>query len=685
MGKIVLLVPREEMLYLAHNILQEKKYAIGDMMAIETEHTVAEARRAIAAGASLFIARGLQASLIKQYTGTPVVEIVATAQEMALLVVKAKQIIGKERPTIAVVGFQNMFCDMTYFETIYDITLKTFFAANGGELKKEALKAMEEGADLIIGGDIAVAAAKEAGVPSLFLSITEDSLRTAFSVAERTDFAMGAEKRTNAQIETLLDYSFNGVVNLDRKGRITAVNPVMKDILGPKGETAVGEPLTAVFADLDDEALAGVLSGAKESYSSFMQAGGAGIFAILAPVRVGEDIEGAILTCHKVKRRRPSGSREQESQQKFQGLIARGSFGQLMQKSPAMQECVHLARLYAQSDQPVLLLGETGTERRLVAESIHNTGLCNDGAFLALSCSGLSEEDQQDMIFGDKGAVFLTNGGSLYLEDVEQLSLKNQYSLYQLIRHKTGNSRDFARTMRFDIRLLAASTLTGEELAAYMREGRLRPDLFYLLMSLALTVPPLRQRPEDLAQMIEDKVKESCEQYSRYHLLTKGALECLRNYSWPGNYLQLESFIGRLILTAGKRSIDEIAVRKLFALLYPESGRPEGRNSAAMAEGGVRLGAAHGLQGTDSWSQLWPAGSARVGDRAGVGSVSCLAGTRAPEYQGGLKEVLVSREEEQIRKILAEQDGNREKTAKALGISKATLWRRMKKYNIESF
>ncbi len=400
---------------------------------------------------------------------------------------------------------------------------------------------------------------------------------------------MGAEKRSNAQIETLLDYSFNGVVNLDREGRITAINPVMKDILGAKGEAAAGRELTAVFGDMDGDKLARVLAGREESYSSFMQVGGTGIFAILAPVRVGEDIEGAILTCHKVKRQRPAGAGEQENQQKFQGLIARGSFAGLMQQSRAMQESVHLARLYSQSQQPVLILGETGTERRMLAESIHNTGLCNEGAFFALSCSGLSGEDQQDMIFGDKGAVFLANGGSLYLEDVEQLSLKNQYSLYQLIRYKTGNSRDFAKTMRFNIRLLAASTLRAEELGELMRTGSFRSDLFYLLMSLVLRVPSLRERPEDLARLIEDKVKESCEQYSRYHILTKGALDCLKEYSWPGNYLQLEGFIRRLILTAEKRSIDEIAVRKLLGLLYPETAVPGKRSVIAAASRGQEV------------------------------------------------------------------------------------------------
>ena len=98
MSKIALLVPREEMLYLAHNILQEKKYAIGDMRVIQTENTVTEARNAISSGATILIARGLQASLIKQYTDVPVVEIAATAQEMALLVVRARQILKKGTP-----------------------------------------------------------------------------------------------------------------------------------------------------------------------------------------------------------------------------------------------------------------------------------------------------------------------------------------------------------------------------------------------------------------------------------------------------------------------------------------------------------------------------------------------------------------------------------------------------------
>ena len=126
MGKIVLMVSREEMIYQAHNILQEKRYEIQEMRVVKTENTVMEARQLIAGGATIIIARGLQASLVKQYTDVPVVEIVITAQEMGLLVTRAKQILKKQRPFIAVVGFKNMFSNMTYFETLYDIELRTY-------------------------------------------------------------------------------------------------------------------------------------------------------------------------------------------------------------------------------------------------------------------------------------------------------------------------------------------------------------------------------------------------------------------------------------------------------------------------------------------------------------------------------------------------------------------------------
>lgn len=103
-----------------------------------------------------------------------------------------------------------MFCDMSYFDELYNIELKTYFADQGVELPVVVRRAISEGADVVIGGDTAVSIATEAGVPSLFPSMTEDSMRQAFSTAENMEYAMNVEKKTAAQLETLLDYSYSG-------------------------------------------------------------------------------------------------------------------------------------------------------------------------------------------------------------------------------------------------------------------------------------------------------------------------------------------------------------------------------------------------------------------------------------------------------------------------------------------
>jgi len=626
MGKIALLVSREEMIYQAHNILQEKKHEIGEMRVIKTEDTVSEARQSIANGASIIIARGLQASLIKQYTDIPVVEIVITAQEMALLVSKAKQILKKDNPVLGVVGFKNMFCDMSYFDLIYGIEMRTYFAEKGDLLEDMARQAVRDGVDLIIGGDTAVGIAGEAGIPSLFLSNTEDSMRNALSMAESVDYAMGVEKRSAAQIETLLDYSFNGVARLDACGMIVDINATMEDILEKKKDEILLKAAGEVFPELLGESFHQVLEYGKESYSLFMEINRTSIFAIVAPVVIEKKVEGVILTCHRMKRKQRKGQ-EVKGKSSLRGAGALGEFGDLLQESKSMQDCVRLAKLYALSEKAVFITGEPGTEKQLLAQCIHNAGLHKDGPFVNVSCDGLEEEAQYDLLFGDKGAAAQAKGGSLLIEDVHALTKANQYRLYQLIRHKHRMGKEGQRYPGSEVRVMATSMVS---LSGLLKEGGFRKELCYLLEGLTVTIPPLRDRKEDLEYKIRETIRDCCEHYSRFHVLTKGAYEVLLHYPWKGNFIQVENFCERLILTAEKRSLDEAVVENLLARLYPGETEEESEDASP-----------------------------------------------------GEEEIPFPMEAVKIKDTLFRQGGNREKTAKELGISKATLWRKMKKYHLQ--
>lgn len=624
MGKIALLVSREEMLYQAHNILQEKKYPIGEMKVVRSESAVIEARQSIADGASIIIARGLQASLIKQYTDIPVVEIVLTAQEMALLVMRAKQVVKKPQPVIAVIGFKNMFCDMSYFDELYDIQLRTYYGTQGveRELKELADRAVAEGADLVIGGDTAVAAATEAGVPSLFLSMTEDSLKNAFSMAERMDYAMNVEKKSAAQMEALLDYTFNGVIQIDSGGVVKGVNSLLEDMMNRPQEELKGLMIGELAPEVGAEVLERVLGNGKE-YSMFLELNHTSVFAVLAPILYDGKADGAIITCHRMARRRL-----EESGSKKEGhLPVLTCFEDILQESSSMKECVHLARLYALSYQPVVIMGEAGTEKRMLAQSIHGSSAYSRGPFLDVPCDGLSDEEQQEAIFGDKGAAVQAQGGTLLIQDVDCLTAGNQYRLYQMIRFHICHGQDIGQMRKLNVRVMVT---LRTPLTRLVKEGKMRSDLYYLLSGLELKIPSLRDRPEDLKRKLESTVRESCERYGRFHVLTEGARRVLLEYPWRGNLFQIDSFCDRLILTAERRSIDEVAVKRLLRELYGED----------------------------------PGETAEKTGKEEAQEEAC-------------------EEAKLIARTLKRYSGSREKTALELGISKATLWRKMKKYELE--
>ena len=225
----------------------------------------------------------------------------------------------------------------------------------------------------------------------------------------------------------------------------------------------------------------------------------------------------------------------------------------------------------------------------------------------------------------EKDSLFLADVGTLYLEDVEALSPLCQEDICRLIRYRRGG-RDYRNPKPVRIRVAASSRRSLRELGELTEQGSFKAELFYLLAGLVLEIPPLRRRPEDLEELIHQGVREAFEQYGRYHKITAGAERLLREYAWPGNLIQLRTFLNRMVLTADRHSIDEIQAGRLLAELYP-------------------------------------AGLCR-------------------EEQEEQQEVAESREEREIRAALAEEGGSRENTARRLGISKATLWRKMKKYKI---
>ena len=206
MAGISLLLPKEEMVKNAKHYVKKEGLNVKEIRHIVSENAISEARKAVAEGASVVIARGYQALVIKNYTNIPVIEITLTGQEIGMMVKKAKSMLGIPRPVIGLVGFQNMYSNVDYFDELFDVEMRQYLINFADDLPQTVERAVQDDLDILIGGDVAIMAAQRAGLPYLFVESTFDSIREAIKSAESAIYAAQVEQRYVAQIETFLTH-----------------------------------------------------------------------------------------------------------------------------------------------------------------------------------------------------------------------------------------------------------------------------------------------------------------------------------------------------------------------------------------------------------------------------------------------------------------------------------------------
>jgi len=630
MSKIAVLLPREFMLEQAKKIIEEEQLDIDILRVIKTADSVYEARRAVEEGAGIIVARGGQAAFIKKYTNIPIAEIVLTAQEMGRLIKRAKEILAKTNPSVAIIGFKNMYGDMTYFEEIFDITLKTYFIETIEETDDMIGLALQEGADLIIGGDVANELAKARNVPAIFIESTEDSIRNALSTASKMSYAAELEKTHIAQFETVLDTSVNGIIKINTAKEITNVNRMGEELLGKKNSEVMGAGLTEVIPELESEYIEAVLNGLRDTYTTSIKIAKTSVMFSMAPIQYENRIGGAILTCYKLTALKNRDS-EQYREMYLHGYIAKHHFSDLPVNGEMMKRIIEMARMYALSTRPVLIYGEEGTEKEVLAQCIHNNSSYKSGPFVSVNVSSMTEQMQLDRLFGNacaeddslkKGALAIGDLGTVLIAEVEKLTPVAQYRLYRAIRYEALLQNDLEKSQTLDNRVIVTA---GKNLAICVKEGGFREDLYYLLNGLTLEIPPLRERPRDIAAIVNRCKDEFSKRYAKYLRISDEGMKCLQSYGWYGNELQLECFCERLFLTTPKKTIHEDYVRLLLDDLYP-----------------------------------------------------------AAEITSQTKRVVVYKhpEAEKINELLSKHQGSRAAVAREMGISATTLWRHMKKYGV---
>jgi DNA-binding NtrC family response regulator len=273
-------------------------------------------------------------------------------------------------------------------------------------------------------------------------------------------------------------------------------------------------------------------------------------------------------------------------------LNSRG-FSHLIGGSQSLEKTVKHARAVAATSATVLITGENGTGKEMLARAIHEESPRAGASFVAVSCAALPESLIESELFGHekgsftsatqtrKGRFELADGGTLFLDEVSDLSATVQVKLLRVLQERTFERVGGTKMLSVDIRLIAAS---NRDLEQEVEVGRFRRDLFYRLNVVPLVIPPLRSRREDIPMLAAHFVAKAAEKYRRQNLeLEPVLIDALQEYEWPGNVRELENLIERLaVLTSGPKLGLEFLPDRMLRVLPDANAADE-----TTLEGGV--------------------------------------------------------------------------------------------------
>jgi transcriptional regulator with GAF, ATPase, and Fis domain len=284
-----------------------------------------------------------------------------------------------------------------------------------------------------------------------------------------------------------------------------------------------------------------------------------GVFALISDItkhKVAErELQNALAEIKKLKDRL---ERENIYLREEYGL--RPSDETVLGESAAIQEVLRKVQLVADTDSTVLLLGETGTGKELVAEAIHNSGPRKDRALVKVNCAALPASLVESELFGrEKGAYTgaltreagrfeVADGSTIFLDEVAELPLELQGKLLRVLQEGQFERLGSTRSITVDVRVIAA---TNRDLDEAVQKGTFRKDLYYRLNVFPISSPPLRERREDIPLLVWAFVQEfSAKMGKTIETISRRTMEALVNYVWPGNIRELRNIIERAMITS---------------------------------------------------------------------------------------------------------------------------------------
>ncbi|MFD3447806.1 sigma 54-interacting transcriptional regulator [Microbacteriaceae bacterium 4G12] len=463
-----------------------------------------------------------------------------------------------------------------------------------------------------------------------------------------TEIVELAEEVTNLKeiqilLEAIIQSSEEAISVVDELGRGIMINPAYTKLTGLTKDDVIGKPATADIAEGESMHMK-VLQTRRPVRGIHMKVGSKkrDVVVNVAPIIVDGILKGSVGVIRDVSEIRKLTNELNVARQIIRTLEAKYSFEDIVGTSEGITTAIEQAKLGANTPATVLLRGESGTGKELFAHAIHNSSGRRYNKFIRVNCASISESLQESELFGYEEGAFSgakrggkrgffeeANNGSIFLDEIGELSANTQAKLLRVLQEKEIVRVGGTKPIPIHVRVIAATNVNLEKA---ILEGRFREDLYYRLNKIPIFIPPLRQRKGDIPEITERLIQKINQDYGRnVEGITDETLQYLQSYDWPGNVRELENVLGRAIIFM-KYNEMYIEVRHLPPL-----------NTQRVAE------QKHGV--------VFPMQEERP--------LEALV----TEFEGKI-----------ITECLDKYNGNKTKTAKALGISLRNLYYKLEKY-----
>jgi transcriptional regulator with PAS, ATPase and Fis domain len=549
---VALIAPYEGMAEMAKEICREFEkpllIEVGDL-----QEGLEKGRLLVEKGTEVIISRGGTAQLLKQELTIPIVEIQVTTYD----ILGALQRVSNRSQKIGIIGFGNVICGSDKLAGLLDLDLTVFTVQKEEEVPEKIEEAKKTKVDVIIGDKVVVSHANKLGYPSILIESGKESVLQSFHEAYRILEVVRSETQksheylsTLNQLKAVLDSADDQIVILDAGDRIQSCNPAALRIFKKDEKEIKGAPLFLYPADPLTEMKKKLTP--QRNHVAFVQ--GKYLLLDYLPIETDGEKIGTLIVGRSISKLQQA-ERKIRKELYLKGHVARYVFADILSEDENFLKVIHRAKSFSSSSSTVLILGETGTGKEMFAQSIHNERFGSERPFVAINCATLPEPLLESELFGyapgaftgarkegKKGLFELAHGGTLLLDEISETPFNLQSRLLRVIEEREVQPIGDDRVIPVEVRIIAT---TNRDLLAEVDAKRFRGDLFYRLNVLQLSVPPLRERGKDAYSLFRHFILRLNPKCPKRHVFNKEVDGILGEHTWPGNVRELRNLVER--------------------------------------------------------------------------------------------------------------------------------------------